>query len=333
MSISVIRGEQYMKYTLGFLILLLIAVGSPVRAWDDTGHQMIADIAWTRLQPEVKQKITLILKAGDPRFTPDGKSDDAIRYAFRKAATFPDVIRTDTTTAYEKDDFIVNMNLKWIPSPKDPRDDFRCKTWHYYDMPIRVIRGNPGPKDSNALKALTEARTELARLEKSEHPDRFVECWWLYWIEHVTGDLHHPLHCVSDYEYFRNGDAGGNKFQLGIQNNSQSPGKQNNLLNLHFYWDNGISKAKQLESNDNFEAVTDKWLADKTMIPDEKDYKNLDIDQWLAFQVSVANTGVYNIRMRSIPTKEYEQYQIDVCKHEAVLAGYRLAETLNGILK
>src|SRR5437870_139746 len=186
------------RTALLFAIISVIASAQSVWAWDSPGHEQIADIAWTHLTPHAKAEIAKILKKGDPVFQPKKATDASLRTAFRTAATFPDVIKGNHTTIYES--IIDKMNRKWLPQPNpSDNEDSRCKTWHYYDTPIRVSTGSPQPRESNALKALTFARGQLAALEKAKKPKRKMQAWWLCWIEHVTGDLHQPLHCASSY--------------------------------------------------------------------------------------------------------------------------------------
>ena len=37
-------------------------------AWSADGHNQIADIAWSKLTPKAKARLTVILNAGEPRF-------------------------------------------------------------------------------------------------------------------------------------------------------------------------------------------------------------------------------------------------------------------------
>ena len=123
-----------------------------------------------------------------------------------------DVIKGDRNTQYES--IIPEMNLTFFtkekPNPANNEHN-TCKTWHYYDTAIRDKGSHPAD-NSNALNALTLAREKLTTLENGAAPDRKMQCWWLYWVEHITGDLHQPLHCVSSYEFFPEKGAipGGN---------------------------------------------------------------------------------------------------------------------------
>jgi len=302
-------------------------------AWDATGHMQIADIAWTKLSPHAKLAVIAILEAGDPGFRPVSSSDADRRAAFRKAATYCDVIKGDRTTQYES--IIPEMNLTFFKKhPPDPNnnEDNTCKTWHYYDTAIRDMGSHPA-EDSNALNALTLAREKLASLDKGGSPDRKMQCWWLYWIEHVTGDLHQPLHCVSSYEFFPDkGDAGGNLLMI------TDPARPDRPSRLHGYWDGGITHAIALDRAAGLpvtpEDITKRWCEDKALKPSGKDAADLKVADWIKAGAVEADKIVYDdLKQNSTLTAEYVAAQIPFCKKQAVLAGTRLAEVINAALK
>ena len=92
-----------MKLLRVLLVLLAVLTLSNTRAfaWDETGHQQIADIAWTRLNDKAKKEIAAILMAGDAQTRPASESEADVRAAFRKAASFPDFIKFTKTTVYQ----------------------------------------------------------------------------------------------------------------------------------------------------------------------------------------------------------------------------------------
>lgn len=318
---------RVVKFLLGAVLALLCL---PIRAhaWDETGHMQIADIAWTRLNDKAKQEIGAILMAGDPRFRPAGMTEAEVRAAFRKSAVFPDTIKFTKDTIYE--DILASMNKTFfVTSPPDPKDneDVRCKTWHYYDLPIRDAANHP-PKESNALKAITKARAELAGLQVGPAQDRKMQCWWLDWIEHITGDLHQPLHCASNYETSPTGDAGGNLYTIKLPAAARA-------ARLHGYWDAGITRAiaadKEIGLPAGMEDISKRWLAD--FAASAADSANLDVMSWIKAGAALSDTMVYTgIEKDSVPTRGYEQNTLALCKRQAVLAGVRLAAILNDVI-
>lgn len=313
---------------LPMLVLAGMICSNRAFAWDETGHLQVADIAWTRLNDKAKKEIGAILMAGDPITRPATMSDADVRAAFRKAAVFPDTIKFTKTTIYE--DSIDAMNKTFfVTHPPDPKDneDVRCKTWHYFDVPIRD-KGTHAPKESNALAALAKARTDLAAIEGSAAPDRKLACWWLTWIAHLAGDLHQPLHCVSNHETLPEGDAGGNLFMIKIPG-SDRPGR------LHGNWDGAITRAIAAEKAQGmpagFEDISQRWAVEYA--PAAADVANVDAMAWVKSGAALADTITYvGIEQNHEPTPGYEQLQRTLCKRQAVLAGARLATILNDTL-
>ncbi len=323
----------------GWVVLAAVAalgLAGTARAWDYAGHEQIADIAWTRLNSKAKREVTRILVAGDPQFRPASNGEEEVRAAFRKSATFCDYIKGNRSPRYQPtiyEDIIDQENTRWHPEQDldvSPGERVRCKTWHYYDTPIRFQGAPPPIHTSNALNALNYARVQLGILEKAPHPDGKMQAWWLYWIEHVTGDLHQPLHCVSSFQYNPTGDAGGNRFPLGIVD-PMYPGHN---TNLHFYWDAGIDHAVQQEGiTGGVEEVTRRWMAETSAAPSAREASNLDVASWIRHGADLADQQVYTgIERRGAPSAEYLSRQASLCKHQALLAGDRLAAILNQTL-
>ena len=95
---------------------------SNVWAWNGTGHQAVADVAWDNLTPTTKTKVTELLKqhpdyarALMKETTPAGDKRD--REAFMVAATWPDLIRS---ASFGKSHELAHSN------------------WHYIDVPYVI---------------------------------------------------------------------------------------------------------------------------------------------------------------------------------------------------
>lgn len=315
--------------SLVFLAFFLCALARPASAWDAVGHRQIADIAWGRLSKHAKTEITEILMNGDPKFRPTGATEEEAREAFRKSATFPDVIKSDRTTVYEP--IIPQMNARFFqsaPANPDDKEAVLCKTWHYYDTPIRG-QGH-AVRQSNALNALNLARQELSHLEKSPVRDRNVQFWWLAWIEHLVGDLHQPLHCVSSYEFLPEGDAGGNLFSI------VDAGRPDGRGRLHGFWDAGIGGAIGADriqgQSPNVEDVSARWSTDRALKPSRTEVANLKVADWIREGARRADTIVYTgIQRNSAPGEDYTGRTAQVSRRMAVLAGFRLAALLNSM--
>lgn len=308
-----------------FLTLAVLVAPVSASAWLARGHEQIADIAWSRLSDRTKAEIGQILASGDSEFVPADSTEASIRAAFRKASTWADWIKEHKEGQFERD--IEAWNAMFQPgySPQDTnREAHRCKRWHYFDVPIHVKEGEPGVEGSNALVAMTTARYEFAILGRQSPSDRRTQCWWLYWLTHVIGDLHQPLHCVSSYEHEPHGDAGGNLFKLGI-----TFPNSDRKANLHFLWDQGIENAIAMEAGQSAdpEAVTARWVAAHSPQPASVD--SIKFADWIAEGAKLARDTVYaGIDRDGQPTPGYLTQQAEVCRRQAVLAGFRLAREI-----
>lgn len=310
------------------LVALLALTPTFALGWNADGHRQVADIAWTRLTPKAKAAILKILFRADAQFAADGTDEQKSRDAFRNLSVMPDVIKGSKTTAYEP--YIDGFNRTWLPNPDaSDREQERCKTWHYYDLPIRFSGRKPGVSESNAVNALALAQRELRTM--SDKGDAGVlASWWLGWIEHVVGDLHQPLHATSNYEKnHEDGDAGGNGVKLGINGRNGRP------LALHAYWDEGIDHARVADAagrgGTSFEATTVRWTRASQLMPATsrvRDQKPLD---WVKEGAKLADRYVYasGVQDGYVPTAAYASAHEDLCRRQAVLGGLRLAEMLN----
>lgn len=309
------------------LVACLLISCCPAHAWVSSGHEQIADIAWTLLKPEARREIVAILKEGEPTFRPRSDEESEIRRAFRSAASWADWVKENKGGPFEQ--LALAWNAKFQPGydSSDPeREAHRCRRWHYFDVPIRTRGLKPGVQPSNALVALTSARYEFSILGRQPIKDRKDQCWWLYWIEHLVGDVHQPLHCASSYEFETSGDAGGNLFRLTVPN----PTDSTKTMNLHFLWDGGIEEAVKSEVGklSDVESVTARWIEECPLTPEEAE--ETDFAHWISDSKKLADDFAYTgIARNQKPSEAYRARLVKVCKRQAVLAGVRLANELN----
>ncbi|MGA2498618.1 MAG: S1/P1 nuclease [Tepidisphaeraceae bacterium] len=195
-------------------------------AWSDSGHMVMACITYAELTPAVRQKVVALLHK-HPRYEqdllagmPEGFPDPDL-YAFMKAATWPDMVRSFQNPLHRTE---------------------HHANWHYIDYPLvspadRQTLNPPSPAEGggevdNILKALAGI---IAGLKDPHTPDdrKAVQICWLC---HLVGDLHQPLHCVSLFSpQFPDGDKGGNLFLV-----SRAGGE---VINLHAEWDGILGPA------------------------------------------------------------------------------------------
>lgn len=206
-------------------LLLLVAFLSPPRpavAWSESGHHLIALLAFRRLSPEEQKKLLAILEQ-HPRWKEDFEppanvSGDAevVNWRVGRAGAWPDLVRRSPT--------------------------YHRPTWHYElgaslvigEKSLLKIPDEPGPLPSGAaldsqelyLSQAVELCKGILADEKQPAADRALA---LCWISHLVADAHQPCHAGSLYmeDVFVeiDGDRGGNRV----------PTKQRG--NLHSLWD------------------------------------------------------------------------------------------------
>jgi hypothetical protein len=120
--------------------------------------------------------------------------------------------------------------------------------WHYTNTPVcGVATENVCSGGDCATVKLGEAERLLANPRASREDRLFA----LRLVVHLVGDIHQPLHAAD------NGDAGGNKVQIGQGEN-----------NLHKAWDSGILKSMIRRSNpqDTAQAWLEKHRAEVSQL-------------------------------------------------------------------
>jgi hypothetical protein len=220
-----------------FACLLVFAVVShpaPARAWGCEGHQVVALLAEKHLTPHALAMAKKILAEGpiDPslsRYCKEGGTDP-----LADASTWPDDIRA----------------LRPETAP-----------WHYVDIPLGTVRRDVekfcDPKESCVTRAITD---QMAILRSSEaDPQKRADA--LRFLIHFVGDLHQPLHAVT------NNDQGGNCVPVAVFDalpQLRNPQTESYAPNLHGVWDTNIlGKATMGKTVDQVAAELDESFSKK----------------------------------------------------------------------
>jgi hypothetical protein len=312
------------------LALLLAAL--PARAWNATGHEVVAEIAWRNLTPAVRAKILATLK-NHPHFAkrlePHDPNSEPVDYALRVfmlASNWPDMIRSGN------------------PGERE----YHHSQWHYIDYPI-IPEGTDrsklklpplgekleaGKPPENILQALQWA-TERVKNPDAPAAERAVA---LAWVIHLVGDIHQPLHTVGVFSNdYPTGDRGGNLFMVKYHGN---------VTNLHSFWDNLLGGYMSFKLVD---AVADKVVEQHPRASLEKELAVTKPVEWAAESSAVARKVVYLdgklkgvTREASVADKgattpelpeQYDQAARDTARLRVALAGYRLADLLNTLME
>ncbi len=316
------------KHILTGLLLLLSAW--PSLAWNQTGHRIVAEIAWRNLTTAERTASSRLLRQ-HPHYAlllatnvPPGVSVD--EWAFLNAATWPDMVRPSRRGDADKPSEITNYHR----SP-----------WHYINLPYVL------PKDADRISAssfsipptnIVWALSNAIVILNDRHtpaPERAVS---LCWVMHLVGDLHQPLHAATLLsEANPHGDQGGNL--LGIADTSGIP------LNLHSFWD------QMMGSGEGYDAVF--FVADSIARSAEyrpqtlAEYKrDQSIGSWADESLAAAVTFAYDeghlkfaewkevqagtVKASDVPRLKstYLFNANDIARRRISLAGQRLADLL-----
>jgi len=125
-----------------FILLLSIVCPRSAEAWNGTGHELVAGIAWDNMTPAARQKAIELLEAAPENaclldlFPNDARPLEVRqREFFMRAATWPDVIR-----------------------PRGDNDSRRCTRFHQRDCTSSTTSGRASPMARAAGRHAT-ART------------------------------------------------------------------------------------------------------------------------------------------------------------------------------
>lgn len=160
----------------GLWSLALLLPQAAAFSWFDTGHLVVAEIAYRDLRPNVRAEVDRLIRIGaDPKTN-----------TFVTAACYLDDLK-DRTGAHRE--------------------------WHYINLPFSPD-GTPLPTSLEAENVLTALNQCMAQLQEKNAPlAKRAEA--LRALLHLVGDIHQPLHCATRYTATQpQGDRGGNGFKI-----------------------------------------------------------------------------------------------------------------------
>jgi hypothetical protein len=304
------------------MVALTLVSARAAFAWNGTGHEIVAFVAWSQMTPGAKAAATALLKEHPDysrTFTREGAPAGPERdeQAFAIAATWPDLIRSES---FGKSFMYARSN------------------WHYVDMPFVIgnvptpppsdLSWTPGKEPENAIQAIKKNIADLKNLKLSA-VDRAVA---LCWVEHLIGDIHQPLHATSMFSAtFPEGDKGGNSQFIKVPGSTRS-------LNLHSLWDGMVGGYMPLTE---VKKIADKLEEVHPRKEFDKDLADTNPDDWAKQSYDQAKRVVYldgklqTTASRGAAAPELPAGYLDAAKpiagRDVTLGGMRLAQTLNAI--
>lgn len=301
---------------------ILFSLAPPAQAWNAIGHRLIAAIAYDRLTPKARARVDALIRQHpdfEKIFLRDAPTDPAARAraAFIAASVWPDQIKGDPR-------FYDETRPNASPTPLLPGfpDMARHTTWHYYDTPYAPDGAEPEhQKPPHALSELNRIIPLIGNKADVPPTSASNPTYLLPWLEHIAGDVHQPLHCVSRFLKSQpKGDAGGNFVYIGTRN-------------LHSLWDGAAGQ-------DTSEAYSVKYTAEATAAHPAPRHIGKKPEKWIheGFELAVSDVYTFGLetgtREHPLPMPPgYEANAAKVAQQRIAIAGYRLAAVLNEKLK
>jgi len=280
-------------------VLAVLTIAAASQAWNAIGHMVIAAIAYKNLTPNVKAECDRLLKVN-----PDERATDFV-------STGP-----------------------WADDVRNQRRE--TGPWHYIDFHFRADGKSAAgkPDAENVVWAINKFSAILKDQSKPD-ADRAEA---LRFLIHFVGDIHQPLHATArETDEHPTGDKGGNDFHIEAPD---SFGNQNRgPRNLHSLWDSG---AGLLTADARRPLTADGTAKVETLASEiaskqpEKSFKaahDLNPEHWAQESFGFDKSFVYSLPENSKPTDEYIKKAEDIASQRVALAGYRLANLLNDLLK
>jgi hypothetical protein len=297
-----------------FIALLLAAAlpSSTALAWSRSGHMVSAAIAYDELNAQDRRVLERVVALAEKH--PD-------RGAFEVAVS--------GANGEERGRRIFLELARWSDDIRGGVYDH--PTWHYWSLPIVDPASPPAkiPEDvpeGSAYEAFA-LNASVAADPRAPAGERAIA---LAWIFHLVGDMHQPLHSVSQVsKRLPAGDRGGG-LQFVIDPISKEP------RTLHWFWDDSISRDGAPE------AVVQQASDLMRRLP-RAQFKGLqpfrsasEFSEWARESHELARSVVYSPELRTgdsarnarEQSKLYLDQALPVAEQRLTLAGYRLTEVL-----
>ncbi|MHC5353201.1 S1/P1 nuclease [Myroides sp. LJL115] len=264
-----------MKKVLYLVIAsLFLLQSSQVFAWGTTGHRVIAEIAERNLSKKAKKQLKEII------------GNQQLAYW----SNWPDFVKSDPSFKF-------------------------ADSWHYVNMPSGLDRAAFDQKlqestDANAYKRSLVLIEELKdkTLTKEQKQEK------LYFLIHIIGDLHQPMHVG------RPEDLGGNKIKVEW---FRKP------TNLHSLWD------AALVDFDKYSYTEYATVLDVHGKKYNKEIAKGELDDWIYESYTMAEQLYNSVDLDNTSSLSfgYHYDYKDTVEDSLLKGGIRLSEILNDIFK
>lgn len=305
-----------MKRKLCSVLLLVLVLFAPqsALAWNATGHQLVARIAWENMTPTARQNSVALLQAAPSNaclrdlFSNDSRPLEVRqREFFVRASTWSDIVRSRCTS-------------------------FHRTNWHFINF---FWKGNSGDTAQDVTDIETPEINAVERL-KTFRPlvasslPQASRSTQLAWILHLVGDIHQPLHTsarVTTRADERQGDRGGNQFIVLGRNGGSLP--------LHSFWDGIVDESIRKQSGEREQAYIERVaamiMASHPQSGMSSRLQSGQFEAWAREGFATTKSSIYpgTLRRNRKPGDAYRRQAFEISEEAIALGGYRLADLLN----
>ncbi|QCE32458.1 hypothetical protein FAI41_02050 [Acetobacteraceae bacterium] len=219
--------------TMALSICCLGLIPKKSLAWGYEGHAIVADIAMHYLPKAKQEKILALLNQDKSLLVPKNIAGEA---------SFPD--------AY------------WLLHPETINWHFINNDWRHPDMKAACSKIESPEKGGCVLNRIETFRKALNRKKTSPEERLFA----MQFILHLVGDMHQPLHAISD------NDRGGTQKFAVVPGNLVPT---NFAWSLHAYWDTNFIELEGLNQK-----ALEKKLISEISKKDIKEWRKGSVWDW-----------------------------------------------------
>ncbi len=305
-------------------LLLLVAFAvflacRPCRAWGCKGHQTVALLAEKQLTPEARQFVEKLLSENpvDPQLR---------RYC---GNTTRDLMADASTWA------------------DDVRGTLKNGPWHYIDIP-RGAAHKPWAEFCGSNGCVMQAISDQLAILNDKNGDPRLRADALRYVIHFVGDLHMPLHAIT------NNDEGGNCVPVHYLRRSPQVNDGHFTPNLHALWDTAILEREMQGAEpaeyaqllgQMFSAEIPKWqaagihvaawaweshnLAETVVYGDLTPKVPVEVPATVHSCTDANNIGERMMHLNLVAGENYQKAAAPVVAEQIARAGVRLAMILN----
>jgi hypothetical protein len=309
------------------VILALIVTIRPAQAWSESGHHIIAVLAFDLMTPESQARVIQLL-GQHPRFQED--------------------LQPDRPKSIDKEHWIIGRAAYWPEAARD-QPKYNRPNWHYH-LGASVILGEdvyvhetPGPLPTGATLDtkelyITQAIELCRQTLRGTAPDS-DKALAICWLAHLVGDAHQPCNAGSLYAQtvFPAGDRGGHAIRTKQRENLHA--LWDGLLGMNYDAADVIRRCREIRDDeqtwnaavaDAASSVVDpdKWLREGSELAKSHVYT----PEILVAIAAAQRIGTNQVEVIDLP-EAYLQSAGTVAQRRAAFAAARLAKILREDLK